>query len=77
MDMDKFRVCGITLEGCPQVERDDLTLDEAYIEMNRLKSFFPDVDFYIDVAPDDEAPMRRINTRDVADGWEDFFPDYE
>jgi hypothetical protein len=42
--------------------------------MSRLKSFFPDVDFYIDVAPD-EAPMRRINIREVADGWEDFFPD--
>lgn len=74
--MDKFRVCGITLEGYPQVESDNLTLDEAYVEMNRLNSFFPDVDFYIDVSPD-EAPMRRINTRDVADGWEDFFPDYE
>lgn len=74
--MDKFRVCGITLEGYPQVEHDNLSYDEAVKEMNRLKSFFPDVDFYIDVAPD-EAPMRRINTRGVADGWEDFFPDYE
>jgi hypothetical protein len=75
--MDKFRVCGITLEGYPQVERDNLTLNEAYVEMYGLQKNFPDVDFYIDVAPDDEAPMRRINTREVADGWEDFFPDYE
>jgi len=74
--MDKFRVCGITLEGYPQVERDNLSYDEAVEEMSMLKSFFPDVDFYIDVAPDEE-PMRRINTREVADGWEDFFPDYE
>jgi len=74
--MDKFRVCGITSEGYPQVEVSDLSYDEAVKEMNRRKSFFPDVDFYIDVAPDEE-PIRRINTREVADGWEDFFPDYE
>ena len=53
-DMDKFRVCGITSEGSPQVERDNLSYDEAVKEMNRRKSFFPDTIYFIDVQGDED-----------------------
>ena len=74
--MDKFRVCGITSEGYPQVEHSGLTLEQAQATMQKLKTFFPDVDFYIDVAPDEQGDnVRGKSRREMADGWEDFYPD--
>jgi len=69
--MDKFRVCGIDEGGYPQIEHSGLTFEQAQAEMHQLKKFFPDVAFYIDVAPDEQETNRRRET----DGWEDFYPD--
>tara|TARA_R110000868_G_scaffold285286_4_gene545749 strand:+ start:81 stop:320 length:240 start_codon:yes stop_codon:yes gene_type:complete len=79
--MDKFRVCGLDEDGYPQVEASDLSYEEAVAEMNRLKNFFPDTIYFVDVQGDEQEqerePMRRMNTNGIVDGWEDFFPDYE
>lgn len=79
--MDKFRVCGLDEDGYPQVEASDLSYEEAVAEMNRLSDFFPDTTYFVDVQGDEQEqerePMRRMNTNRIADGWEDFFPDYD
>jgi hypothetical protein len=79
--MDKFRVCGLDEDGYPQVEASDLSYEEAVAEMNRLSDFFPDTTYFVDVQGNEQEqeqePMRRMNTNGIADGWEDFFPDYD
>lgn len=79
--MDNFRVCGVDEDGYTQVEASDLSHEEAVIEMNRLKNFFPDTIYFIDVQGEQEQetqePVRRMNTNGIADGWEDLFPDYD
>lgn len=79
--MNKFRVCGVDEDGYPQIEASDLSYDEAVIEMDNLKDLFPDTIYFIDVQGEQEEqrqePMRRMNTNGIADGWEDFFPDYD
>jgi hypothetical protein len=78
--MSRYRVCGVDEDGYPQVQASDLSYDEAVVEMNSLKDFFPDTIYFIDVQGDDDdeqetESMRRMNG--VVDGWEDFFPDYD
>lgn len=64
----------VIVNGYDEVHTEDLSEQGADELVKRLKNFFPDNDYYVEMVERVKKVERHYNENAV-DGWEDMYPD--